>query len=167
MAGNDPRFQFMLDEAANQVDVHAELHKIIEDVKAARAGTIQQAAAAVKAGDKPQPMDIGAAIIPRVLLKEHELRHVKVAVFSIRGHAVYEIALTSEKAKRTHPSKIQGILKTGLGSAFEDHPCQGWRDQWIPLIWGVWVQKALERDNAKSYFTQVVPASIDAAFENA
>ena len=167
MAENAPHLQFLLDEAAAEIDVHAELAKIIQDVKSVRAGSVQQAAAAVKSGQAPGVVDIGAAIVKRVLLKEHDLPHVKIAVFEIRGHAVYEVVLKSRKAQQTHPPKIQGILKTGLGSAFEDHPCQGWRDEWLPLVWGVWIQQAFNVEKDRPYFTLIVPKSIDDAFGRA
>jgi len=162
MPQNDPRLQFMLEEAASEVNVREEIEKIIADVKAVRAGSIQDVAAAVKDGRAPGPVDIGAAIVKRVLLAEHDLEHSKIAVFEIRGHAVYEIMLKS-KAQKMHPRKIQEALKKGLGSAYDEHACQGWRDEWLPLVWGVWVQQAFRNDSARPFFCQVVPKSIDVA----
>ena len=162
MPQNDPRLQFMLDEAASQIDVRSEIQKIIADVQAVRAGTIQETVAAVKDGRAPGPVDIGAAIVKQVLLAEHDLTHAKIAVFEIRGHVVYEIALKAP-AQRLHPTKIQEALKKGLGSAFEDHPCQGWRDEWRHLVWGIWIQQGFKNDSARPFFCQVVPKSIDVA----
>ena len=162
---NDPRYQFLLDQAASQIDVRAELEKIVADVKAARAGTLLDAARAVKEGEEIRgPVDIGAAIVKRELLTTHDFEHVKVAVFEIRGHAVYEIVLKSRKAQQTHPRAIQEALKRGLGSVFEEYPTQGWRDEWLPLVWGVWVQRGFENDSARPFFCQVVPKSIEKAF---
>jgi len=166
MTQNDPRLQFMLDEAASQVNVREEIEKIIADVKAVRAGTIQETVSAVKDGRTPGPVDIGAAIVKRVLLAEHDLVNTKIAVFEIRGHAVYEIALKG-KAQRLHPKLVQGALKKGLGSAYDEHPCQGWRDEWLPLVWGIWIQQGFKSDSARPFFCQVVPKSIDAAIGTA
>jgi len=164
---NDPALQFLLEEHMRTIDVQAELDRIIADVKAMRAGTIQDAAAAVKAGAAPGPVDIGGAIIPRTLEAEHDLTHLKIAVFEIRGHAVYEVVMKSPKARHLHPREIQDALKRGLGAAFEDHPCNGWRDEWLPLVWGLWVQDGFKNDSARPFFRQVVPKSLEAAFEAA
>lgn len=161
---NDPRYQFLLDQEASKIDVRAELAKIVADVKAARAGTIQDAARAVKDGETPGPVDIGAAIVKRELLAEHDFENLKIAVFEIRGHAVYEIVLKSKKAQRLHPTAVQEALKLGLGSVYQEEKVEGWRDEWLPLVWGLWVQRGFENDSARPFFCQVVPKSIEKAF---
>ena len=162
---NDPRLQFILDDHARSIDVRAELDKIIADVKAVRSGSIQDAAKAVKDGKTAGPMDIGQAIVQRKLLAEHDLQHLKIAVFEIRDHIAYEIVMKSPKARSLHPRLIQGCIKTGLGSVFTDEKVEGWRDEWLPTVWGVWVQHALRNEAARPFFCQVVPKSIEAAFE--
>lgn len=134
------------------------LEEIIKSVRDARAG------ASSLQSSKPIPVDaIAQAAIQPQLLAELDLSHMRIAIFKVRSHAVYEIDLKPNAMKLDQREVGKRIIAKGLGGAHDSNHCEWWRVHPTSTTWGIWIENALEDEKALSYFSKIIPAGLNAA----